>query len=138
MYAQVPEWVFQGKADHDWKSYDDVYNQDWCAFLEVMDPKCFPRKSCLSSGVLLGLFNRWGMHILNSLKNQFQSQTLRSISAIGGDIAKDGFWACLGCVRWRTIVLLDLSGLVHILYVPISVATWGQISQSSRSPRVHY
>jgi hypothetical protein len=30
--AQVPEWVFQGKADHDWKSYDDVYNQDWCAF----------------------------------------------------------------------------------------------------------
>jgi hypothetical protein len=32
--AQVPEWVFQGKADHDWKSYDDVYNQDWCVLLE--------------------------------------------------------------------------------------------------------
>mmetsp|Transcript_31018 Transcript_31018/g.48610 ORF Transcript_31018/g.48610 Transcript_31018/m.48610 type:complete len:174 (+) Transcript_31018:1-522(+) len=25
----VPDWVFKGTADHEWKSYDDTWNQDW-------------------------------------------------------------------------------------------------------------
>jgi hypothetical protein len=27
--GEVPEWVFTGSADHDWKDYDGVYGQDW-------------------------------------------------------------------------------------------------------------
>ena len=27
--GEVPEWVFTGEADHDWKDYDGVYDQDW-------------------------------------------------------------------------------------------------------------
>jgi hypothetical protein len=33
---QVPDWVFKGTADHDWKTYDDVYNQDWCVHLNAL------------------------------------------------------------------------------------------------------
>eukprot|EP00286_Rhodomonas_abbreviata_P007609 CAMPEP_0181322930 /NCGR_PEP_ID=MMETSP1101-20121128/19496_1 /TAXON_ID=46948 /ORGANISM="Rhodomonas abbreviata, Strain Caron Lab Isolate" /LENGTH=171 /DNA_ID=CAMNT_0023430887 /DNA_START=18 /DNA_END=533 /DNA_ORIENTATION=+ len=27
--GEVPEWVFTGTADHEWKDYDTTYNQDW-------------------------------------------------------------------------------------------------------------
>jgi hypothetical protein len=27
--GEVPEWVFTGTADHEWKDYDGVYGQDW-------------------------------------------------------------------------------------------------------------
>merc|ERR1712127_449642 len=27
--GEVPDWVFKGTADHEWKDYDTVYNQDW-------------------------------------------------------------------------------------------------------------
>jgi len=27
--GEVPEWVFTGEADHEWKDYDGVYDQDW-------------------------------------------------------------------------------------------------------------
>jgi len=27
--GEVPEWVFSGKADHEWKDYDGVYDQTW-------------------------------------------------------------------------------------------------------------
>ncbi|EKX33033.1 hypothetical protein GUITHDRAFT_166563 [Guillardia theta CCMP2712] len=27
--GDVPEWVFKGTADHQWKDYDSVYGQQW-------------------------------------------------------------------------------------------------------------
>mmetsp|Transcript_4451 Transcript_4451/g.10755 ORF Transcript_4451/g.10755 Transcript_4451/m.10755 type:complete len:176 (-) Transcript_4451:115-642(-) len=27
--GEVPEWVFKGEADHEWKDYNSVYSQDW-------------------------------------------------------------------------------------------------------------
>eukprot|EP00285_Hemiselmis_virescens_P008743 CAMPEP_0173388362 /NCGR_PEP_ID=MMETSP1356-20130122/10688_1 /TAXON_ID=77927 ORGANISM="Hemiselmis virescens, Strain PCC157" /NCGR_SAMPLE_ID=MMETSP1356 /ASSEMBLY_ACC=CAM_ASM_000847 /LENGTH=181 /DNA_ID=CAMNT_0014345251 /DNA_START=41 /DNA_END=586 /DNA_ORIENTATION=+ len=27
--GEVPEWVFKGTADHEWKGYKDVTDQDW-------------------------------------------------------------------------------------------------------------
>eukprot|EP00960_Hanusia_phi_P072301 767753-Hanusia_phi.AAC.4 len=27
--GEVPEWVFKGTADHQWKDYDSVYGQQW-------------------------------------------------------------------------------------------------------------
>eukprot|EP00287_Rhodomonas_sp_CCMP768_P017486 CAMPEP_0202808770 /NCGR_PEP_ID=MMETSP1389-20130828/1243_1 /ASSEMBLY_ACC=CAM_ASM_000865 /TAXON_ID=302021 /ORGANISM="Rhodomonas sp., Strain CCMP768" /LENGTH=176 /DNA_ID=CAMNT_0049479191 /DNA_START=24 /DNA_END=554 /DNA_ORIENTATION=+ len=27
--GEVPEWVFKGEADHEWKDYDGVFNQEW-------------------------------------------------------------------------------------------------------------
>ena len=27
--GEVPEWVFTGSGDHDWKDYDTVQNQEW-------------------------------------------------------------------------------------------------------------